>query len=306
MTSLVLLRPYWLFILPLLFGLAVWTRRRKAHGGWATVIDPAILPALRKLGLVVDGRGSRYALLPWIAAAMTAIALSGPAIQRPGSVGLRALDPLILILDLSPSVVADVRVLGALQAAAAELLTLAEARPVGMMVYAADAYLASAPTTDARSLQGLIAVLTRDTIPVAGSRPDIALSMARDLFSAGETGIGGADLVLISDGGGTGPIATEEAVRLASDGARLWALQLTENAEGAPPVATAGLAELAEAGSGAALEVSETQLLMEKIAAARTARLVRDETSARAMQDLGPWVLVLAALIMLPLFRRRQ
>ncbi|MBK4218190.1 VWA domain-containing protein [Paracoccus caeni] len=306
MSDLVLLRPFALLLLLPLLALAMLVRYRRIAGGWAAQIDPALLPALRRMGLLIDGRGNGYLLLPFAAAVIMVAALAGPAAQRPGSIELRELDPIILMLDLSPSVVADPQALGALQAAAAEILPLAGTRPVGMMVYAADGYLASTPTTDAMSLQGTIAVLDRDTVPVAGSRPDIALSMARDLFTSGGAGIGGADLVVISDGGGTGFRAAEEAARLRSDGARVWALALARNAEGAPAPSLAGLEELARSGGGAALAASEVPALMDRIAAARTARFARDETASLRLRDFGPWLLPLAMVALLPLFRRRR
>ncbi|MFT4151846.1 MAG: VWA domain-containing protein, partial [Paracoccaceae bacterium] len=231
--SVLLLRPLWLIALLPVLAAAVWVRRRRLAGDWAQVVDPALMPALRRLGLLAEGGRNRTAMLPFLAAAVMSVALAGPAVLRPGAVAWKALDPMVLMLDLSPSVVADVRVLGDLQVAAATLLARSEGRPVGMVVYAADAYLASAPTSDAQSLQGLIAVLGQGTMPVVGSRPDIALSMARDLFGGKDgPGIGGADLVVISDGGGAGPRATEEAARLAHDGARVWALALPRAAEG--------------------------------------------------------------------------
>lgn len=306
MSDLILLRPWWLICLPLLIALAVWTRHRKLAGGWVAIIDPPLLPVLRRMGLLTEGRHSGELWLPYLAAGIIAVALSGPAVQRPGSIEMRALDPMILMLDLSPSIVADARVLGNMQAAAAELLSLSGGRPVGMMVYAADAYLASAPTSDAMSLQGLVAVIEQDTIPVAGSRPDIALSSVRDLFGSGDYGLGGADLILITDGGGTGPRATEEAARLASDGARIWTLALTENAEGAPRPDENSLAELAEAGGGASLTAQEVPELMAGIAAARNARLVRDDTGMLVMRDFGPWVLMIGCIALFPLFRRRR
>ena len=304
--ALILLRPWWLLVLPLTLLAAIWMRRRRLAGAWAGVIEPALMPALRRLGLLSDGRRDPAVVLPFATAALLALALSGPAMPRQGAVDYRALDPLVLALDLSPSVVADPRALADAQASAATLLQLANGRPVGMMVYAADAYLASAPTSDADNLSGLIAVLARDTMPVAGSRPDIALSMARDLFGGRNgPGIGGADLVLISDGGGTGPRAVEEAARLATDGARVWALTLPHAAEGAPPPNPDALAQLARAGGGDAFAMDEASALMDRIAASRTIRLAREDIAGQGFRDFGPFLLPLAMLAMLPLFRRR-
>ncbi len=305
MSDLVLLRPLWLLTLLPLLGVLWWLRRRPTRG-WAAIIDPALMPALRRLGLMTEGGGNVQHLLPVLAGAVMVIALSGPAAQRPGAIEFRALDPMILVLDLSPSVVADQKVLGQLQSSAMEILTASAGRPVGMMVYAADAYLASAPTTDAMGLQGLLAVLEQGTVPIEGSRPDIALSMARDLFSGKGAGIGGADLVLISDGGGSGPRADEEAARLATDGARVWTLALPENATGAPEPSLQGLRQIAEAGKGAMFEVSQVPQLMSRVASARTARLAREETASLGLRDYGPWLLPFAMLILFPLFRRQR
>ncbi|ATQ55018.1 VWA domain-containing protein [Paracoccus yeei] len=305
--GLILLRPWWLAALPLIALAWAWVRQRRAAGEWTAVLDPALMPALRRLGLLTDGRHTPDVALPFLAALALVLALSGPAVLRPGAVEYRALDPLILAMDLSPSVAGDQRVLDEARSAAAMLLPLAQGRPVGLMLYAGDAYLASAPTSDAATLSDLIAVLSRDTMPVAGSRPDIALSMARDLFGGRDgPGLGGADLVLVTDGGGVRPRAVEEAARLASDGARVWALVLPAAAAGAPPPAPGPLADLARAGGGEAMPAADPPALMARIAARRTARLARDDTAGHSFLDLGPWLLPLAMLAILPLFRRRR
>lgn len=301
-----LLRPLWLLALPPLMALAIFVWRRRAAGAWAAVLDPALLPVLRRLGLLTDGRHDLSRLLPLLAAAMMALALSGPALRQSGTQSLRVVDPLILLMDMSPSVVADPKLLGQAQAAAAKLLTETEGRPAGLLLYAADAYLASAPTTDRDSLLGLIAVLDARTMPVVGSRPDIALSMARDLFTTAESGMGGADLVLISDGGGAGPQAEEQAARLATEGARVWALTLPQSAAGAPAANPPALTATARAGGGAALDMTETTALAARIEGARTARLARDPRAADSFRDLGPWLLPLALVALFPLFRRRK
>lgn len=302
-----ILRPLWLLALPLFLVMAAGIWRRRAAGEWAGVIDPALMPVLRRLRLFSDARGDPTAILPLAGAALVALALSGPAQLRPGAVEYRVLDPLILAVDMSPSVVADERVLTGAKAAAMGLLDRAAGRPVGLMLYSADAWLAFAPTSDAQSLQGLIGVLGRDTVPVAGSRPDIALSMARDLFGGRQgPGLGGADLVLITDGGGAGPRAVEEAARLASDGARVWALTLPDSAEGAPLPQPDAMVALARAGGGAAVSADDVADLSDRIAAARTLRLARDEVGGQGTRDFGPWLLPLALAALFPLYRRRR
>src|SRR5690606_10212664 len=137
---------------------------------------------LERRGWMRSGASSRLRVWLPLAAGLLALALSGPAVPRAGQAEYRGLDPLRILMDLSPSVVASPVGLAGLQTAALRLLRAAEGRPVGLMAWAADAYLISPPTTDAESLEGTIAVLSPATMPVVGSRPDIALSMARDLF----------------------------------------------------------------------------------------------------------------------------
>lgn len=300
-----LLRPWWLLaLLPVVLA-ALWVRHRRLAGDWAAIIDPALLPALRRLGALSDGRRDASLLLPFLAAGVVVLALAGPARLLPGAVAYRALDPLILLLDLSPSVTTG-PALGDLQAAAATVMAMAQERPVGLMVYAADAYLASAPTSDAVSLQSLIAVLDNQTMPVSGSRPDIALSMSADLFAVDGVGIGGTDLIVISDGGGAGPRAIEAAARLQRADARVWALSLDHAATEAPAPDPAALAALADAGGGGVVSARDAPALMAQIEAVRVARLVRSDSAAVAVHDFGRWLLLLALPFAALLFQRRQ
>ena len=192
-----------------------------------------------------------------------------------------------------------------LQAAAAQVLQSAGARPVGIMVYAADGYVASAPTGDAESLQGLIAVLSPETMPVAGNRPDIALAEARDIFGTADLADpGGADFIVISDGGGADR-ALDEARRLASEGARVSTLALAGQAAGAPAPDAPALAELARVGGGTTAPARAPRPVLAAIEGARIARIARSDEAGRVFRDLGPWLLGLAALPGLALFRRR-
>lgn len=300
-----LLRPWWLLALAPVLAAALWVRHRRLAGEWAAIIDPALLPALRRLGTLSHGRHHAAMLLPFVAAAIIVLALSGPARLLPGAVAYRALDPLILVLDLSPSVTGG-PALDDLQTAAATVMAQTRGRPVGVMVYGADAYLASAPTSDAASLQSLIAVLDNQTMPVSGSRPDIALSMAADLFATDGVGIGGADLIVISDGGGAGPRALEESARLKRAGARVWTLSLDQSAPDGPAPDPAALAALAKAGGGGTAPARDTPELLARIDDARTAQLVRSDAAAQSVHDFGPWVLFLALPFAALLFRRRR
>lgn len=298
----VLLRPLWLLgLLPLLaLGLLLW--RGPRGGDWAALVDPALWAEMRRIGQVTVAGRDRGWMVPLALGAALVLGLSGPAVLRPRAVEYRALDPMILMLDLSPSITGGPG-LGDLQAAAAFMLANAGGRPVGLVAYAADAYLASAPTSDAESLQSLIAVLGPDTMPVRGSRPDIALSSLRDMLGA--EGVAGADVVVISDGGAADGPAIAEARRLNAEGARIWGLAVERNADGAPPPDRGALGRLAAAGGGAEAAARDPRPLLSRIAAARTARLALSDEAGRHFRDLGPWILLLALPPALLLCRRR-
>lgn len=297
----ILLRPYWLLALvPVLLAAALALRRGGA-GGWQAVIAPEVLARLRDLGMTAAG-GARWPLaLPFVAAALVTLGLSGPARPREGGTAFVERNPVVLMLDLSPSVAGSAR-LADLQAAAALVLANAGGRPVGVMVYAGDAFTASAPTADPAALQGTIAVLAADTMPVAGSRPDLALGSARQLFPQAE---GGGDFILISDGGGIGPRATEEAARLHASGARLWTLALTAPAPDAPPTDAEALARLARAGGGDTAPATAPRPLLDRMAREQQSALARSDIAPLVFQDMGRWFVLAALLPALLMFRRQ-
>ncbi|MEI4485044.1 VWA domain-containing protein [Frigidibacter sp. MR17.14] len=302
--TLVWLRPFWaLALLPLaLLGWQLW--RQRGHGGWEGILAPAVLARLAQLGLARAGGGRLMRLSPWMAALAVVIALTGPARLAAGATGLLRADPILLLLDLSPSVSKSPARLADLQAAAAALLNGADGRPVGVLVFAADAFVASAPTTDAASLASLIGVLGPDTMPLSGSRPDIALGAVRELFGGGG-GIGGADLVMISDGGGAGrPAALAEAQRAAEGGARLWTLALTAADPEAPAAEAAALDQLARTGGGAGLAARAAPELAARIAERRIGALAASQRAPEVFRDMGRWLLLLALLPAALLFRR--
>jgi Ca-activated chloride channel family protein len=143
-------------------------------------------------------------------------------------------------------------------------------------------------------------------MPVGGSRPDIALAEARDLFTRGDgpTDPGGADFIVISDGGGADR-ALDEARRLGTEGARVSTLFLAPRTPAGPAPNPDALAALAREGGGTAAAARDPAPVLQRIEAARVARMARSSEAGRVFRDLGPYLLGLAALPALALFRRR-
>ncbi|MDF2997273.1 MAG: hypothetical protein K0R27_2910 [Xanthobacteraceae bacterium] len=293
MSELVMLRPWWLAALAPLIALALWQWwRGPAAGGWERVMPPTMLAAMRALGHL-GGGASHPGLAPLAAAGLISFGLGGPAVPRIDAPLLAGSGAILIAIDMSPSV-AESPALADAQAAAADILAAANGRPVGLVLYSGEAYDIAAPTTDPATLESQIAVLGRDTMPEAGSRPAAALALARQMLRASRN----ADLVLISDGGGVDDATRAEAERLAGDGIRLSVLSLTGAVGGG--IDTAALEGLGSAAAPARAPDPVLRYL------SRAGALERDPAlTALEFRDLGPFVAALSALPLISLFRRR-
>lgn len=292
MTGLVLLRPVWLVLLPMLGLLALWLWWRGPDaGGWQKVMPARMLAAMAALGHL-DRAGRSTPLLPLAAAAVIAAGMAGPAMPRPDAPALAQSGAILIAVDMSPSV-AGGPALSDAKAAAAEVLWAAPGRPVGLILFAGEAYEVSAPTADPAVLESQIAVLAPDTMPGKGSRPASALAMARAML-AGQIG---ADVILISDGGGLDQQAIAEARRLRADGVALSSLIVAGAAGGAHD--PDGLSDISDTVAPARDPTAVLSRVSESSAMARD-----PELAALQFRDLGPFVAGTALLLLLPGFRR--
>lgn len=287
----ILLRPWWLAALPLLALAAAMLWRRGAEaGGWERVMPPGMLAGMMALGHLRRGSGWQR-LAPLAGAAALALGLAGPALPRADAPVFAQSDAVVIAIDMSDSVAAGPALADA-QASAAGLLTRLAGRPVGLILYANEAYAVAAPTDDPATLESQIAVLDAEIMPDEGSHPAAALSLAGEMLA----GLKRADLVLVSDGGGIDAATHAEAARLAEAGVRISALTVEGEPSG-DPQALRALANgaVAEAGSPGAV-----------IAALAGGGIDRDRALvALQYRDVGPWVAALALLPLLLRFRRQ-
>ena len=211
------LHPWWLAALPVFWAFAAWRiLRQRREGGWAGVIDPDLLPALRLPG---GGGGSPWWLL--VAAwTMAVLALAGMTWELDRSVGHHAPGAWILVLDLSPSMAAtDVPPDRATRARylISDFLNAAQDTRVALVVFAGEAHIVAPLTTDVETVRALLPPLAPNIMPEPGDELAPALDEAGRLI---QTGAGaGVQVVILTDGIVDPAHALESAQRLRSLGA---------------------------------------------------------------------------------------
>lgn len=295
-----LLRPFWLLLLPAILVLGFVLRQRGARAGdWSKVIDPDLMSALKDLGRVRDGGGKVLTWLPLFAAAIITLSLAGPAREVRDANAFRNLDGVVFVVDVSASMIDD--------PLWPELVTIArvgvsslKSRPAAMVIYAGDSYLASALTTDTSQIGHTLTFLDGDTVPDEGSRPHRGLRHALQILEDSEIVAG--EVFLFTDGGGLSPQALSVATDLSDAGAKLSVVfAQTEKNEGAASVQT-----LANVGGGEVFALDESEAFSKHLSKSIAERLERQDYMIMFQRDFGRYVLFLAALPMLFLFRRRS
>ncbi|WP_332821077.1 VWA domain-containing protein [Pseudomonas sp.] len=228
------LRLYWLLAVPVLAGLLwqLWHREKRA-GRWQLLLPPAFHAALLSGG---RGRASR---LPWIALGLAwllaLLALLGPSWQRLEQNNLKPADPLVILLELTPQMLASDTPPNRLEQAKRKLLDLLQARrdaQTAIVVFAGSAHTLVPLSDDLATSRNLLESLTPSIMPEPGRRADLALDKALQLLEQGGQGQG--RILLIGSG-----LDQQERLgisqALGDSGARLHMLGIG-SAEGAPIV----------------------------------------------------------------------
>ncbi|MEJ5061050.1 MULTISPECIES: tetratricopeptide repeat protein [unclassified Pseudomonas] len=185
-------RPWWLLLLPLL-GWLLWQlwHRQKRAGRWQMILPPAFHAALLSGG---NGRDSK---LPWIALGLawvlTVFALLGPSWQRVEQMSQKPADPLVVILELTPEMLATDVQPNRLEQARRKLFDLLQNRTdaqTAIVVYAGSAHTLVPLSDDLSTSRNLLDALKPSLMPEAGHRADLAVSKALTLLDQAALGDG--------------------------------------------------------------------------------------------------------------------
>jgi len=251
-----LLRPWSLLLLPLLGWLLwkLWHRQRRA-GRWQLLLPPAFHPWM------LSGGSGRYERRPWIflglAWLLAVLALLGPSWQYLEQPAIERSDPLVVVLELTPEMLATDLSPNRLEQARHKVLDLLQARSdaqTAIVVYAGSAHTLVPLSNDLDTARNLLDVLKPSIMPAPGRRADLAVELARQLLNHGAEGNGhillitgsldaqerqgirkalkgkGKDLLLLAIGtAGGAPIAQEDGTFLKDEQGNILVPRLDES-----------------------------------------------------------------------------
>ncbi|MCS3839197.1 Ca-activated chloride channel family protein [Pseudomonas sp. JAI111] len=225
-------RPWWLLLLPVL-GWLIWQlwHRQKRAGRWQMILPPAFHAAL------LSGGGGRDSKLPWITLAiawvLTVLALLGPSWQRVEQISQKPADPVVVVFELTPEMLATDVAPNRLEQARRKLLDLLQNRSdaqTAIVVYAGSAHTLVPLSDDLSTSRNLLDALKPSLMPVAGHRADLAVTKALSLLHQADLGEGRILLI-----GSTLTDLEREGIQQALDGKSTQFLMLgIGTAEGAP------------------------------------------------------------------------
>ena len=309
------LRPWWLLGLLALPLLAWWWRAQAKHRSvWHDAVDAHLLPHL--LDATGGAQHRQWAgRLGLLAAALALLAMAGPSFRKAEHPLWQSKAPLVVAIDLSSAVLTRDLPPSRLAQARAKIATLLRERAggqVALVAFADDAYTVAPLTEDAANVALFLDALAPDVMPEDGHRADRAIAWSQRLLR--NAGFEHGDILLLTDRADGDALA--EAARARATGYRVSALGLgtaqggvfdTQGGLGNARLDAGSLQRLASSGGGGyrQLTAGDADLRALGVLDPRVddGAAVRGETSA-SWRDDGYWLLPLALLLALPLFRR--
>ncbi|GAA0421953.1 VWA domain-containing protein [Cocleimonas flava] len=211
-------QPLWLLaLIPLLLMLGLGFRSASSSKAWDKIIDPNLLPVLLQGKQSGSDRFAKSLIaMGWLIAV---IALADPVWEKIPRPIFQTNAARVLVLDLSNSMLVDDLKPSRLARAKfkiEDILSMDEEGQTGLVVFAGDAFIASPLTRDAETIRSMLKVLTPQLMPAQGSRADLGLLKAHELFK--QSGIMKGQVLLIADGVSKSAAAIEAVKELKNAG----------------------------------------------------------------------------------------
>ncbi len=202
------LRPHWLYaLIPACVGCVWLLHRQKQAGSWDQVISPQLLPFLLDSVPVKQRR-----LLPFLALSgwiLTCLAMAGPTWERTPLPVHKQENALVILFDLSPSMLAQDLKPNRLTRARLKLIDLLKLREEGttaLIAYSGESFVVSPLTDDADTVAALVPALDPYIMPSHGSLVESAIEQAVELVL--NAGLVQGNFLLVTDGVSTSAQAT--------------------------------------------------------------------------------------------------
>ncbi|WP_444959411.1 vWA domain-containing protein [Microbulbifer sp. ZKSA002] len=201
------------------------------------VIDPDLLPHL-----LLRGGSKRPWLFALIFALLVAmiIALAGPAWRKLPTPVYSNQDALVILLDLSPSMMATDLSPNRLTRARLKILDILRQRKDGLtalVAYAGEAHVVTPLTEDTATIANLVPALSPSIMPVPGSNIEMAVDTGIRLLKDGAAGRG--QLLAVTDG--IDSMAADEVAKALSNAKVEMSILAVGSGEGSPiPRGTTG------------------------------------------------------------------
>ncbi len=194
------LRPLWLLALVPVIVLCILLWQKKKHSSaWQGIIDSQLLKYLIEGQVSTAFRWQIIALFfAWI---VTSIALAGPSWQRLPLPVHQPEAAVVILLDLSPSMMAEDIKPSRLVRTRYKVTDFLNARNEGvtaLIAYAGESYVVSPLTDDINTITNLLPALEPGIMPLAGSNIEMAIDMALQMFT--DAGISRGEIVAVTDG----------------------------------------------------------------------------------------------------------
>lgn len=194
-------RPLWLLLLVLLPLIPFLLRfQGEGQSGWSRVIPEALLRPLLGEAVEQNARRKRPGIILGTLVIACALALSGPSWREAPTPLMQENDSLVVVLDLSLSMLAqdvDPDRLTQAKRKIRDILAQRGSSFTALVVYSGDAHVVTPLTDDGRTIESLLDVIDPFMMPASGNRADLGVEEAEQLLDQGAPGKG--RILLVTD-----------------------------------------------------------------------------------------------------------
>jgi len=319
------IRPEWFYaLIPLLIIYSMLLRQRLQSRSWQSFCEPELLPHLFNSEQITQRK--RPLVLFLITGLLVITALAGPSWEKRPQPVFKKQSALVIALDLSRSMDAvDIKP-SRLKRALHKIEDILQKRKEGqtaLVAYADNAFAVTPLTNDIATISSQVKSLSTDIMPVQGSHPERALSLAYDLFKQASYLTG--HIILITDGVSENSLKKIQQQRQSAYSISVLAIG---SAEGSPiPLSSGGffkdsqggivipkmetqlLRQLAFSGAGSLRTLSANDSDLTQLLAPLDSILGDDNKQATELNtdswfEAGPWLLLLVMPLATLAFRK--